>query len=301
MGIGSPTQPFVDFHATSITKLRNQSNEKLRFRFRFLNNSGKIRNFCEIENKHQKISKMSESPELQESRPKRMKMESEAVIGLLDLPSEVLQNIFSRLSHYDVQRNVALVCKRLLEISRLPKLCENVKVNLIMDEHTGETDVLFRIDKILKIFPACKLELSYVQGRKLDGHIYDRLFPIKKLERFASSVKTLSMDFVQSEVRDNFLYDMCELRFKFKNLESLALDLRRPDLLDRDWSESISLFRDFRNHDYMMDHEYLRVKDWSGIQLAPPWIWENFSNLKHLRIKSNWQWRNYNDIVTVRY
>ena len=220
---------------------------------------------------------MAESLELQESRPKRMKMESEAVVvGLLDLPNELLQNIFSNLSQFDVHRNVALVCKRFFEISRLPKLNENLKVNLVMDEDTGEIDTFFKIDKILKIFPACNLELNFMQ-ELVTGYCYERIFPMRKLKRFAPSVKKLSMQFINASERDNFLYDMDMLSFKFENLESLVLDLRSAD--DEDYESP------FRNHEYDDDAE------WSGIQLAPSTIWKNISNLTYLRIKSNWEWR----------
>ena len=207
-----------------------------------------------------------------------MKMESEAVVvGLLDLPNELLQNIFSNLSQFDVHRNVALVCKRFFEISRLPKLNENLKVNLVMDYDTGEIDTFLKIDKILRIFPACNLELNYIQELPT-GSVYERLFPIRKLKRFASSVKKLSMKFKHIPERDNFLYDMNSLSFEFENLESLVLDLRSAD--DED-NES-----QWRNHEYDG-----AVTEWSGMQLAPPTIWEDFSNLTYLRIKSNWEWR----------
>ena len=41
-------------------------------------------------------------------------------IGILHLPNEILKIIFMKLPQYDVQRNLALVCKTFLDISRLP-------------------------------------------------------------------------------------------------------------------------------------------------------------------------------------
>ena len=43
------------------------------------------------------------------------------ITGILDLPNEIIQKIFTYLWRDDLHGNVALVCRRFLEISRLAK------------------------------------------------------------------------------------------------------------------------------------------------------------------------------------
>ena len=75
------------------------------------------------------------------------------------------------------------------------------------------------------------------------------------------------MKFKHGPERDNFLYDMNSLSFEFENLESLVLDLRSAD--DED------------NESQWRNHEYDGVaSEWSGMQLAPPTIWEDFLSLQ---------------------
>ena len=60
--------------------------------------------------------------------------------GILDLPNEVLELIFLQLSQYEIQRNLALVCKRFLTITRHPKFVETVKIEPIgkVDKWTSD-------------------------------------------------------------------------------------------------------------------------------------------------------------------
>ena len=60
---------------------------------------------------------------------KRIKMNSqEPGAEITDLPNEVLETIFLKLSRYDVQHNVALVCSRFLNIVRRPIFVQSVKI-----------------------------------------------------------------------------------------------------------------------------------------------------------------------------
>ena len=139
-----------------------------------------------------------------------------------------------------------------------------------------------KIYKVLRMFPASKLELNFIQDPSFSGYVHYSYH----FMNFDSSVKKLSLKFLEPHERDDFLYDMNDHIVRFKNLESLVLDVRSPD----DWD----IENGWRNH---TDAE---GEEWSGIQLAPTTIWENFSNLTHLRIKSNWEWRSFpNDVSFI--
>ena len=47
-------------------------------------------------------------------------------VKLEDMPNEVLEKIFHKLSVYDVQHNLALVSKQFLKVSRIPGMVNYV-------------------------------------------------------------------------------------------------------------------------------------------------------------------------------
>ena len=49
-------------------------------------------------------------------------------VKLEDMPNEVLEKIFHKLSVYDVQHNLALVSKQFLKVSRIPGMVNYVKI-----------------------------------------------------------------------------------------------------------------------------------------------------------------------------
>ena len=48
--------------------------------------------------------------------------ESEEAVNILNLPNEILVQIIINLAQDDILKSVALVCKRFLEVTRLPKI-----------------------------------------------------------------------------------------------------------------------------------------------------------------------------------
>ena len=64
--------------------------------------------------------------------PKRMKIQHfQQERGLMDLSNEVLELIFLQLSQSDIQQNLALVCRRFLNIKRHPKFVQAVEIEPI--------------------------------------------------------------------------------------------------------------------------------------------------------------------------
>ena len=178
------------------------------------------------------------------SRPKYPKT-FPSEVGLLDLPTEVLQVIFKKCSQYDVQHNLALVCKNFLDISRLPGMVKIAKIDLRVE---NESECLMKIDKVLK-FHSCKLELQVY----LDG-----LFPLEKLTPYKLSVRTLKF-----EIESTDAFEELEANnVKFETLEHLEIDISEVDTDDE--GDDI-------------------------IQNTRPEFWDNFPNIRTLRINSHYE------------
>ena len=107
------------------------------------------------------IFKMSGS--VIEPPSKQMKIDLPPV-GLMDLPNEILKIIFLCLKTETIHQTVAFVCKRLFELTRLPNFCETFHIEIkceLTDRDRIRKSCLDRIDKLLKVFPDCKLQLQY--------------------------------------------------------------------------------------------------------------------------------------------
>ena len=96
---------------------------------------------------------------------KRKKMSQETQeTGILDLPNEILEPIFLMLSQKDRQQNLALVCRRFLEITRNPNFVQDVKIKLIPSENNParlKKSCWERVEKVLRFYPQCKIELYH--------------------------------------------------------------------------------------------------------------------------------------------
>ena len=93
---------------------------------------------------------------------------------LEDMPYEVLENIFHRLSVYEVQHNLALVSKQFLKVSRIPGMVNNVRIIIgpgqcheIYSEDKKISIALAKAKLIVKVHPTAKIDLVYID---LFGH-----------------------------------------------------------------------------------------------------------------------------------
>ena len=77
---------------------------------------------------------------------------------IVDLPNEVLETIFLKLPQFDVQHNVALVCRRFLDITRMPKMVQSMVIDL---DELCIRDGLNKMEKVQKIFPNCNFHLVW--------------------------------------------------------------------------------------------------------------------------------------------
>ena len=188
-----------------------------------------------------------------EPEQKRMKMDSQER-GILDLPNEVLEPIFLMLSQHDIQQNVALVCRRFLEITRKPNFLETVKIRLIPKENDNRDlakSCIEKIEKVLKIYPGCKLELFQAEEHKIVGYSW-----MKKFLPFASSIIELRVESIFEDVEEFAHFIL------FENLKCLDLDVSSTDFVGGDND---------------------------SIQDVGAEFWNNFPSLKSLRIFSDYE------------
>ena len=201
-----------------------------------------------------------------EPAQKRMKLRSDG-LNILDLPYEVLEIIFLKLSQYDVQHNLALVCRRFLTITRQPIFVKIVTIegDSVFDEDDEEplfSEVaLEKIEQVKNIYPNCNIELtckieneddvdySYFRRHHKDVLNYSW---VKRLQPYDSSITKLTLG-----LRFNNDDDFSNLFF-MENLESLDLDTSFSD----------------------------QVYSTRSIQDVKAEFWDNFPNLKSLKIKS---------------
>ena len=211
-----------------------------------------------------------------ETRSKRRKIQHfQQEKELMDLSNEVLEMIFLQLSQSDIQLNLALVCRRFLNITRHPKFVQTVEIEPIgktknwdqfkcFPEYDFPGSCLKKIRKVKKIYPNCKIELKCLldandnfgdnKRKSIQTRIELKRYTwMKKFRPYAKSITKLTLMATHLFNRNlsHFLY--------FENLESLDIDFT---VIDEDI-----------------------VPD---IQEAEANFWGKFPKLKSLRINANY-------------
>ena len=198
--------------------------------------------------------------------------------GIMDLSNEILELIFLQLSQSDIQWNVALVCRRFLNITRHPKFVPTVQIQPIgkwkrwdpfncFPEYNFPGSCLEMINKVKKIFPKFNIELTCL----LDKHDHfgitrkatrtklqlEQYTWMEKFRPHAKSITKLTLKATHNSISafSNFIL--------FENLESLDLDLAGTE-------------------------NFLDNEEDSDIEQVEAEFWEKFPKLKSLRINSNY-------------
>ena len=197
--------------------------------------------------------KMSSSP--MEPPCKQMKIELPQA-GLMDLPNEILKMIFLLLKTKTIHLTVASVCKRFLELTRLPDFCENFQIEMkcqLTEGHESygiRNSCLERIKKLLKVFPDCNLQLHYygedqVGSKEFFGAVED-------LVPFQYSITDLTLSF----------HGQVDWKFSSKMICLEKLKHLHIDLSNYDWELGLD------------------------ITDLPSAFWNNFPNLTSLKIEN---------------
>ena len=129
---------------------------------------------------------------------------SKVLLNIQDLPNELLVQIFSKLAQDDILKKVPLVCKRFLEVSRLPKVLPMIK---ILCQGVFEED-LPMIQNCLAVYSKSQLHLDGLDITLSLGHF-------EVLESVAPSIQKL-------KIMVNFDLDFPEPPL-FENLKELVL------------------------------------------------------------------------------
>ena len=120
---------------------------------------------------------------------------------IMNLPNEILIKIFKYLETESIHLNVAIVCKRFMNITRLPVFCETYSLAIwpiFVNYKVGYKLVDFclnRIKKVLKVFPDCKLELCYSSEEAEDEGSRGFFSSVKDLAPFQTSIVKLYLTF----------------------------------------------------------------------------------------------------------
>ena len=193
------------------------------------------------------------------------------VVELLDLPNEVLELIYHHLPIEDVQLRLALVCKRLLKISRTCGMVKNYSYEIslwclrVKDVEVEKECLryLAMIESLLNYHPACLLDLTIIYNT-------ERYFSFawEKLKQYSrSSINKLTLRFGGGSF-DSSLQIIAEDQITFDALKKLEIDTGNfPTETSRNM-----------------------------MQERKPQFYSNFSNLTHLNVSSNY--RNEFDIVS---
>ena len=130
---------------------------------------------------------------------------SKVLLNIQDFPNELLVQIFNKLAQDDILKNVALVCKRFLEVSRLPKVLPIIKIPC---QGVFEED-LPRIQNCLEVYPKSLLYIDNLEIKLSLGHF-------EVLESVAPSIQRL-------KIMVDFDLDFPEPPL-FQNIKVLELD-----------------------------------------------------------------------------
>ena len=148
--------------------------------------------------------------------------------GIMDLPDEVLEMTFLKLSRYDIQHNLARVCRRFLNITRRPIFVPIVEIgdSFIESGMNFPECYLEKIEKVKKVYPNCNIKLNCLLEDERDEHILPGCSWMKKFLPYDSSITELNLRWLNKRlsIRDflNFIF--------LENLECLNLDVSLTDV-----------------------------------------------------------------------
>ena len=247
---------------------------------------------------------------------KGKKMSPPHETGILDIPNEVLQTIFMMLSQKDSQQNVALVCRRFLQITRSPNFVQNMKIQLNGDQRFGygydlEQSCWQRVKKVLKIYPQCKIELYHsnpagfirlvniIQGFSWMNNFRPFAISITKmtlrvahnyLKDFSDIIMLQNLEYPDMTIQHSgepFVPQDLKAEFwnKFPKLKSLKFSMNRNEIKEDDFDKfTISISSECQDLERFEYYGYYRDFDTKEANLEMTSTNKNrFSNLKYIK------------------
>ena len=190
---------------------------------------------------------------------KRMRLRSHGP-KIVDLPNEILEMIFLKLSRYDILHNLALVCRRFLNITRRSIFvpCIAIGDSFIGPGINFPECYLEKIEKVKKVYPKCNILLNCLLESGEQGYILPGYSWMKRFQPYDSSITKMSLRLEHNWQRQD-TSDFLDFLF-LENLECLYLDVSLTD-----WHRG-SL----------------------SIQDVEAGFWNNFPHLKRIEIRSSY-------------
>ena len=187
-------------------------------------------------------------------------MDKKGQTGILDVPNEILFQIFRQLTTQDVQQNVALVCKRFFCISRMDGMVTSL-VELEFDFFSNELEVEKNVSKIrllLEQHPRAQLKLKFrEQPEKPSSH--NNVYQVARLSSSVQSIKAIKFVFNSNLTLSPFA---AEEMIPFEAVEELEITKNERG----NWK---SLY-------------YSPMSKSSRLLFLSTQFWRNFPNLKSL-------------------
>ena len=154
-------------------------------------------------------------------------MDKKGQIGILDVPNEILFQIFRQLTIQDVQQNVALVCKRFFRISRMDGMVTSL-VELEFDFFSNELEVEKNVSKIrllLEQHPRAQLKLKFRELPEKSSS-YNNVYQVARLSSSVQSIKAIKFVFNSNSTLSPFA---AEEMIPFEAVEVLEITKNERD------------------------------------------------------------------------
>ena len=136
---------------------------------------------------------------------------------ITDLPDEVLELIFLKMSQQDIHRNMVLVCQRFKNIIYQPKFAPIVKID---NAYVSDLSVFEKVEKAMKIYPNSKIEVLYIV-RGHSGFLWGF-----KLAEFSPYISKLNMSCRNNDFRGLLMFQKIKNPDNFEALETFDLNHR---------------------------------------------------------------------------
>ena len=191
-------------------------------------------------------------------------MDNKGQIGILDVPNEILFRIFRFLTIQDVQRNLALVCKRFFRISRMDGMVISFEFELSIFANEAEVEKnLAKIRLLLEQHPRAQLKLKFheeVLEKTCFVRCHRNIYQVARISSSIQSIKSLQFVFTSDLALSIFFkgISIFEESIKFESIKEL--EITKKDEKDPGTSSSSVLF-------------------------FTPCFWRNFPNLKNLTMQ----------------
>ena len=195
-------------------------------------------------------------------------MDKKGQIGILDVPNEILFQIFRQLTVQDVHQNVALVCKRFFRISRMDGMVTSFEFELSFFANEVEVEKnLAKIGLLLEQHPRAQLKLKFHEVLEETYSHKNAVYQVSRISSFMQSIRVMKFDFISNVPLLQFTIS----KIRFEAIEKFEITKKNEECRGNRLVIPTQLF-------------------------YTPCFWKNFPNLKSLTMNFF-----FNDMVGIVY